>query len=234
VQLTGAVAGRGTGVLDMAGSIRVVSQQLASGALAYHVLDALVAIDEAVTSGRSVDILAPSTRSRLLQMTGTGRRHPVEPSNCRGAQMTQAFADRLAHLAAQESRLVFDSFDHAAAWRLGTLMVERALREKASIIIDIRRPGVVLFRSALAGTTAENEAWLERKARTALRFEASTALVEARFTAQGIDVWTAPWFDTKLFAAVGGSCPYASPPSRGGRRSDGLGTDVERGSRLRG
>jgi uncharacterized protein (UPF0303 family) len=121
--------------------------------------------------------------------------------------MTQAFADRLAHLAAQESRLVFDSFDHVAAWRLGTLMVERALRENAPIIIDIRRPGVVLFRSALAGTTAENEAWLERKARTALRFEASTALVEARFSAQGIDVWTAPWFDTKLFAAAGGSCP---------------------------
>jgi uncharacterized protein (UPF0303 family) len=121
--------------------------------------------------------------------------------------MTQAAADRVAELTAQESRYVFDSFDHAAVWRLGTLMVERALRDNAHIIIDIRRPGMVLFRSALAGTTAENEAWLERKARTALRFEASTALVEARFAAQGIDVWTAPWFDTETFAAAGGSFP---------------------------
>ena len=31
------------------------------------------------------------------------------------------------------------------------LIVERALRDKAPIIVDIRRPGVILFRSALAG-----------------------------------------------------------------------------------
>jgi uncharacterized protein (UPF0303 family) len=74
--------------------------------------------------------------------------------------MTQAVTDRMAELTSQESRFVFDSFDHADAWRLGTLMVERALRQDAPIIIDIRRPGVVLFRSALAGTTEENEAWL--------------------------------------------------------------------------
>ena len=102
--------------------------------------------------------------------------------------MTQAEADRLAELNEQESRFVVDSFDHEAAWRLGTLMVERALRDKLPIIIDIRRPGVVLFRSALAGVTAENEVWLDRKARTALRFEASTALVAARFAAQGVFV----------------------------------------------
>ena len=121
--------------------------------------------------------------------------------------MNQTDADRLAELSEQESRFVFDSFDHAAAWRLGVLMVERALRDELPIIIDIRRPGVVLFRSALAGVTAENEVWLERKARTALRFEASTALVAARFAAQDIDVWTAPWFDPTQFAPTGGSVP---------------------------
>jgi len=55
--------------------------------------------------------------------------------------------------------------------------------------------------------TAENEVWLDRKARTALRFEASTALVAARFPAQGVDVWTAPWFDPTLLAPTGGSVP---------------------------
>jgi uncharacterized protein (UPF0303 family) len=121
--------------------------------------------------------------------------------------MTQAATDRMAELTAHESRFVLDAFDHSAAWRLGTLMVEHALREDAPIIIDIRRPGLVLFRSALAGTTAENEAWLERKARTVFRFETSTALLEARFAAQGIDLSTAGWFDTKRFAAAGGSFP---------------------------
>lgn len=121
--------------------------------------------------------------------------------------MTQADAARLTELTEQESRFVFDSFDHATAWRLGALMVERGLREKLPVIIDIRRPGVILFRSALAGVTAENEVWLDRKARTALRFEASTALVAARFAAQGVDVWAAPWFDPTQFAPTGGSVP---------------------------
>ncbi|HET9561307.1 MAG TPA: heme-binding protein, partial [Propionibacteriaceae bacterium] len=77
--------------------------------------------------------------------------------------MTEAVAERMAELNAQETRFVFESFDHAAAWQLGTQMVERARSESLPVIIDIRRPGLVLFRSALAGTTAENEAWLDRK-----------------------------------------------------------------------
>jgi uncharacterized protein (UPF0303 family) len=121
--------------------------------------------------------------------------------------MTEAVPDRMAELAGQETRFVLDSFDHRAALRLGTLMVERALAEDAPIIIDIRRPSMVLLRSALAGTTGENEAWLERKARTVFRFETSTALLAARFAAQGVDLRSAKWFDTERFTTAGGSVP---------------------------
>jgi uncharacterized protein (UPF0303 family) len=121
--------------------------------------------------------------------------------------MTEAVDDRMAELTGHETRFMLDSFDHHAAWRLGTLMVERALRENAPIIIDIRRPSMVLFRSALAGTTGENEAWLERKARTVLRFETSTALLAARFAAQGVDLRVAGWFDTEKFTDAGGAFP---------------------------
>ena len=85
--------------------------------------------------------------------------------------MTEALDERMAALNAHETRFIFESFDHAAAWQLGTQMVERALAEVLPVIIDIRRPGLVLFRSALAGTTAENEAWLNRKANTVFRYE---------------------------------------------------------------
>jgi uncharacterized protein (UPF0303 family) len=121
--------------------------------------------------------------------------------------MTPPVTPRMVELAAQEARLVLEAFDHDSAWRLGTLMVQRGLRDEAPIIIDIRRPGVILFRSALAGATAENEAWLERKAETVFRFETSTAYLEARFAAQDIDQWEAGWFDTERFAAAGGSVP---------------------------
>ena len=121
--------------------------------------------------------------------------------------MTDVVNERVARLIDEESRLVLDSFDHAAAWQLGTMMVEKAIREIAPVIIDIRVPGMVLFHSAQAGTTAENEIWLKRKARTTFRFETSTALLEARFKAQGIDQWTTGWFDTRRFTATGGCIP---------------------------
>ena len=121
--------------------------------------------------------------------------------------MIPTLADMSTQLAAQEAALVFDTFDHGDAWRLGTTMAERAIREDARVIIDIRRPVLVLFRYASPGTTAENEAWLDRKARTALRFETSTALLDARFTAEGVDARNASWFDAQTFAATGGSVP---------------------------
>lgn len=121
--------------------------------------------------------------------------------------MTSTTDDRIAELTAHESRFLLDGFDHTSAWRLGQLMVERALDADASVIIEIRRPELVLFRAALTGTNAENEAWLDRKARTVFRYEASTALVGARFEAQGVDVWTAGWFDSDRFTVAGGSFP---------------------------
>lgn len=113
----------------------------------------------------------------------------------------------VAQLTALESPLLFDSFEPSDAWRLGTAMTERALREELPVIIDIRRPGMVLFRAALAGTTQENQAWLDRKAATVFRYEASTALLTARFAADGIDPTSAPWFDATQYTIAGGSVP---------------------------
>ncbi len=56
IPLTGVLAGRGTGVLDLARCIRSGARPLASGALGYHVLDTLMAIDEAVASGHTVEV----------------------------------------------------------------------------------------------------------------------------------------------------------------------------------
>lgn len=53
---TGVVAGRGTGVLDLARCIRTGGRALASGELAYHVLDTMIAMDEAMTRGETVTV----------------------------------------------------------------------------------------------------------------------------------------------------------------------------------
>lgn len=53
---TGVAAGRGTGVLDLARCIRGDGRPMASGELAYHVLDTMIGMDEAMTLGETVTI----------------------------------------------------------------------------------------------------------------------------------------------------------------------------------
>ena len=56
VPITGTVAGRGIGVLDLARAIRSNKRHLASGDLGYHVLDTLASIDEAIESKSTVEV----------------------------------------------------------------------------------------------------------------------------------------------------------------------------------
>jgi predicted dehydrogenase len=49
-------ASRGTGALELARAIRAGVPERASGELAYHVLDAMLAIDESITRGHVVDV----------------------------------------------------------------------------------------------------------------------------------------------------------------------------------
>ena len=56
VPVTGVYAERGLGVLDLARALRTGGAPLASGELGFHVLDTLVAIDEAVTQERVVPV----------------------------------------------------------------------------------------------------------------------------------------------------------------------------------
>ena len=56
VQLDGEPRDRGVGVLEMARAIRAGQQPRASGQLAYHVLDVMLAIEESAATGRQVAV----------------------------------------------------------------------------------------------------------------------------------------------------------------------------------
>lgn len=114
--------------------------------------------------------------------------------------------DLMVELEEQEAALVLQRFDLADAWTLGRLITEAALQARHSVLIDIRRPNLVLFRAALPGVTPDQQAWTERKATTVLRMEASSALVAARMTAYGIDPAAIGWLDHD-HALAGGSFP---------------------------
>lgn len=82
---------------------------------------------------------------------------------------------RLAEVTAEESTLVFDSFDYSTALALGMALVKEAQDTKApQSVFDIRANGQILFRVSLAGSTPDNEAWVAAKIATVNRFHASS------------------------------------------------------------
>ncbi len=56
IPLVGVEAGRGLGVLDMARAIRGGGPHIATGELGFHILDAMVAIEESVAAGRFIEL----------------------------------------------------------------------------------------------------------------------------------------------------------------------------------
>jgi uncharacterized protein (UPF0303 family) len=107
----------------------------------------------------------------------------------------------------QEQRLVFTRFDNTDAWRLGSAMVAAAAERSLPVTIDIRRNGHQLFHAALAGTSAENDSWIERKVNVVNRFGAASYLVGRRLAARGAALDEALGVEPRLFAAHGGAFP---------------------------
>lgn len=117
-----------------------------------------------------------------------------------------AAVEALEALKRQEEELIFTSFDHGDAWRLGSLLTNMAREAGHAIGIDIRRPGLILFRAALPGITPDQESWIARKSALVLRMETSSALVEARLSSAGIDPVASGWLGAD-YAVTGGSFP---------------------------
>jgi uncharacterized protein (UPF0303 family) len=113
----------------------------------------------------------------------------------------------LSQLLEQERRLVLAEFDHAAAWRLGSLLREQALAAELPIVISIRRNGQRLFYAALPGSSVDNEFWVERKSAVVDRFGHSSYFVGCQYRAGGGDFDVDARLDRDRFAAHGGAFP---------------------------
>lgn len=88
-------------------------------------------------------------------------------------------------LEAEATRLVLPAFTEETALQLGLTLVGMARADRLPVVIDIRTPDRTLFHIALPGSAPINANWARRKSNTALRFQASSLLVQARLTAKG-------------------------------------------------
>src|SRR5881392_4511423 len=88
-------------------------------------------------------------------------------------------ADLLAQLADQEERLQFAKFDNETALALGQQLLAAARDRGLPVTISVRRNGQRLFHAALPGTSADNDAWIDRKGRVVDRYGLSSFRVQA-------------------------------------------------------
>ena len=86
-------------------------------------------------------------------------------------------AEPVAGLEKELDSLQFSRFTNDDAIALGMLVVETARREGLRVTVDVRRGAQQLFHAALSGTSADNDGWIDRKARVVDRFGRASLLV---------------------------------------------------------
>ena len=122
-------------------------------------------------------------------------------------------------------------FTYEDAWALGVLLRALAVERGAPVAIDVRHGTRQVFRCALPGSSADNDAWIDRKRRVAERYAAPSFLVGARFRAKGTTFEESSRLDPDSFAAHGGFVPGDGGGRRGRGDGHGLGPAPGRGPR---
>ena len=107
----------------------------------------------------------------------------------------------------EERELRFDDFTLDDAWLLGSRMRQAAAEEELPIAIGIVLGQQRVFHAALPGSSSDNDDWLARKTRVALRYGQASLAVGESFRNGGKDFDTDSRLDTSLFAAHGGVVP---------------------------
>ncbi|WP_265521595.1 heme-degrading domain-containing protein [Oerskovia flava] len=131
----------------------------------------------------------------------------TSPSSSHSSVRADDLTALVATLEQQERDLVFATFTHDDAWRLGCLLVELATERGLGVTIDIRKGPQQVFHAALDGTTPDNDSWIERKVRVVQRFGASSYLVGRRSAARGTTFAEQHQLPLQEFAAHGGAFP---------------------------
>jgi uncharacterized protein (UPF0303 family) len=102
----------------------------------------------------------------------------------------------------------FDSFDHDAAWRLGSSLVAECRAANHSVTISIHLGEQRVFHAALPGTSADNDDWVMRKTRIVRRFDRSSHDVGQAYAAEGPALFHAAFgLPASEYAPTGGAVP---------------------------
>lgn len=121
--------------------------------------------------------------------------------------MSEDAREVLARVEREEAELVLPRFNVTDAWTLGSRMREAAASAGLPVVIGITLGEARVFHAALPGSSADNDGWLDRKARVARRYGRSSYGVGLSFLAVEKDFDTAARLDPQKYAAHGGVFP---------------------------
>jgi uncharacterized protein (UPF0303 family) len=107
----------------------------------------------------------------------------------------------------EAAELRFADFTLEDAWRLGSRMRAAAADRQLPVAIGIVLGQQRVFHTALPGSSADNDEWLARKTRVALRYGQASLAVGEDFRERGRDFDTDSRLDPGQFAAHGGVVP---------------------------
>jgi uncharacterized protein (UPF0303 family) len=113
----------------------------------------------------------------------------------------------LERVAQEERELRFAEFDYEDAWALGTSLVVLARERAHPIAIAIGFGRQRVFHAALIGSSADNDAWIDRKMRSVEHFGTASLAVGARFRSRGRDFATHSGLDPREYSTYGGAFP---------------------------
>jgi uncharacterized protein (UPF0303 family) len=114
-------------------------------------------------------------------------------------------SEQIADIKAQEERLVFASFSHSDAWRLGGVIMELATSRGLGIAWDVSRGEQIVAHGATEGSNAANDLWIARKIRLAKLTNSSTLRVRLEAQASGRN--PSDWLEPFQYAVAGGCFP---------------------------
>lgn len=140
-------------------------------------------------------------------MTGTPPPPSPEGRPASSTDRRDELARLVAEVSEQQYTLQLRHFDHDDAWRLGHHLVELARARGLPVVVDVRRPGHVLFHVSLPGTTPDNDTWVTRKSRVVERFGEPSFLVGLRSRVRGSTFAADSGLPEQEYAAHGGAFP---------------------------
>jgi uncharacterized protein (UPF0303 family) len=101
-----------------------------------------------------------------------------------------------------------DHFDLDDAWRLGCTLAEQCRRAGHPVTICIQMGEQRVFHAALPGTSADNDAWVDRKSRLVRRFACSSLEVHDRLAKGDAEGFYSKFaLSPSQYAPAGGAVP---------------------------